>query len=125
MATSRRHERAHLICGARHRSGLAAARADSGPRAFGRIDRSAADFGWSNGGTRTTIRWPASTAGEQTRTLMVEPDSAEPIWKTRAACRGVVAWPGVVELGDIGGEGRIYRAGARSSTRRGGRATLA
>ena len=28
-------------------------------------------------------RWPASTAGEQTRTLMVEPDSAEPIWKTR------------------------------------------
>ena len=23
-------------------------------------------FGWSNGGTRTTIRWPASTAGEQT-----------------------------------------------------------
>ena len=24
---------------------------------------------------------------------MVEPDSAEPIWKTRAACRGVVAWP--------------------------------
>ena len=24
---------------------------------------------------------------------MVEPDSAEPIWKTRAACRGVAAWP--------------------------------
>ena len=24
---------------------------------------------------------------------MVEPDSAEPIWKTRAACRGVAAYP--------------------------------
>ena len=39
---------------------------------------------------------------------MVEPDSAEPIWKPRAACRGVCGVPGVVELGDdVGGEGRI------------------
>ena len=32
------------------------------------------------------------------RTLMVEPDSAEPIWKKRAAWRGVAGVPGVVEL---------------------------
>ena len=32
------------------------------------------------------VRLPA--AGPADRTLMVEPDSAEPIWKTRAACRG-------------------------------------
>ena len=38
---------------------------------------------------------------------MVEPESAEPIWKTRAACRGVAAYLGVVEFGDVGGEGRI------------------
>ena len=71
-------------------------------------------FGWSNGGTRT-INFAVRPRPASRPDLMVEPDSAEPIWKTRAACRGVGGVAGVVELGDIGGEGRIYRAGARSS----------
>ena len=56
-------------------------------------------------------------------------DSAEPIWKPRAACRGVAACPVFVELGDVGGEGRIIErapveppvaAAERSWRRRGG-----
>ena len=47
---------------------------------------------------------------------MVEPDSAEPIWKTRAACRGVGGVAGVVELGDIGG-GRSGRPSSHPSRR--------
>ena len=43
---------------------------------------------------------------------MVEPDSAEPIWKTRAACRRSGGVPGLVEFGDVGGEGRIIERGA-------------
>ena len=32
---------------------------------------------------------------------MVEPDSAEPIWKPRAACRGVAAWSSAARVGWI------------------------
>ena len=38
---------------------------------------------------------------------MVEPDSAEPIWKPRVACRRSGGVPGLVEFGDVSGEGRI------------------
>ena len=54
-------------------------------------------LGGRMGGTRTTTTKFAVRAGRgrpADRTLMVEPDSAEPIWKTRAACRGVAGVPG-------------------------------
>ena len=55
-------------------------------------------------------RGPAS---QQTGPLMVEPDSTEPIWKPRAACRGVAAGP--VELGDVGGA-RVGSSSGRPSS---------
>ena len=40
---------------------------------------------------------------------MVEPDSAEPIWKPPRSVSRSGGVPGVVELGDVGGDGRIIK----------------
>ena len=64
--------------------------------AGGHAKRGHDGLGGRMGGTRTTTTKFAVRAGRgrpADRTLMVEPDSAEPIWKTRAACRGVAACP--------------------------------
>ena len=65
------------------------------------------NFGWSNGGDTYdySLAGRPSAAG-QTGTLMVEPDSAEPTWKTRAACRG--KWQRTRRRS--GGGGRARRA---------------
>ena len=41
-------------------------------------------------GTRTTIRWPPVCGRPADRTLMVEPDSAEPIWRDIAVSVGAI-----------------------------------
>ena len=74
-------------------------------------------FGWSNGGTRTTIRWPAVCGRTADRTLMVEPDSAEPIWKTCAAFQRAPVEPPVAVVERRWRKARRVLALTEASTR--------
>ena len=81
--------------------------------------------GWTlPGGYVRPFAGRPSAASQADRTLMVEPESAEPIWKTRSVSRsgGVPGRRGVRRRRRRGAD---HRAGARRATRRGGTATLA